>query len=365
MDQQPRVTTTSELQIARVPRASFEEHCVTVAGSARLGLDDLSQRMREAFPGGVSILQADLFGPAGAFAAYDVNRTPIPALRLVGDEPHGPALGGAHIHVASGAALQPIRLDDRVVGMHWETAQSVECLLGGVGPADLSAPAPEQARRTFERMEQALAQAGMDFGHVLRTWLYLQDILAWYPEFNQVRTAFFTERGVFDGLVPASTGIGAANPEGAWMVSGAYAVRSKQGAVAAQAVESPLQCCARKYGSSFSRAVEVAVDGCRRLFVSGTASISPDGKTVHLGDTAAQIERTLDVVAALLESREMSWGHVTRALAYFLSAGEAPLLAPALARRGLADLPVVVANNTICRPDLLFELEVDAARAGS
>lgn len=57
-------------------------------------------------------------------------------------------------------------------------------------------------------MEEALNRAGMDFSHVVRTWFYNNRLLDWYEEFNRARDTFFESRGVFDRLVPASTGIG-------------------------------------------------------------------------------------------------------------------------------------------------------------
>lgn len=47
----------------------------------------------------------------------------------------------------------------------------------------------------------------MDFSHVIRTWFYNNRLLDWYEEFNRARDTFFESRGVFDRLVPASTGL--------------------------------------------------------------------------------------------------------------------------------------------------------------
>ena len=140
-------------------------------------------------------------------------------------------------------------------------------------------------------------------------------------------------------------------------------MQAKHPAVCVQALPSPLQCPALQYGSSFSRAVEVAMPDMRRVFVSGTASIAPGGETVHVGDVLAQTARTCEVVEAILASRQLGWEHVTRATAYVRHAADAGVFEQYRDRAGLPPLPVVVAHNTICRDDLLFELEVDAAQA--
>ena len=53
----------------------------------------------------------------------------------------------------------------------------------------------------FEKMEALLKQADMEFTDIARTWIYLNDLLEWYDEFNVVRTQFFRERGTFEDLV--------------------------------------------------------------------------------------------------------------------------------------------------------------------
>ena len=98
----------------------------------------------------------------------------------------------------------------------------------------------------------------------------------------------------------------------------------------------------------------------RLLYISGTASITPDGRTAHAGDLESQIALTMDVVAGILLSRGMSWSNVSRGIAYFQDAGEAPCLDRYCRDRNRALPPVAVSSADICRDDLLFEIEVDA-----
>jgi enamine deaminase RidA (YjgF/YER057c/UK114 family) len=102
----------------------------------------------------------------------------------------------------------------------------------------------------------------------------------------------------------------------------------------------------------------------RRLYVSGTASIDKAGATAFVGDCRAQVNLTMEVVQAILHSRDMAWGDVTRSLAYFKRAGEAPLFDAYRRKHGLPPFPAIVVENDICRDDLLFEIEVDAIKAG-
>ena len=232
-------------------------------------------------------------------------------------------------------------------------------------PPDVTRSRGDQARDLLLQMEQALQQEGMTFANVVRTWFHLDEILDWYGEFNAVRSTFFRERQVTAGVVPASTGVGRHNPGGAAIMGGILAIRPHDAAqVTVQAVPSPLQCSALDYRSDFSRAVEVAALGRRTLYISGTASIDPAGASILQDDVDGQIRWTMQVVDALLQSRGMSWNnHVRRAIAYFPDLAHAPLL-DACCRAQQMDLTFVEKMEaTICRSDLLFEIEVDAESA--
>ena len=277
----------------------------------------------------------------------------------------GPGQGlGVELHAVHGLDVEPIHIHGRVVGSVWEDAGARYCELGDLRASDVTLPPAQQTQRVLEDTTAALDQAGMTFRHVYRTWFRNRDILGWYREFNRVRTAYYAQLQVFEGLLPASTGIGAGNPFGAALTVGLLAMEPKTPGIEAATVESPLQDAARKYGSAFSRAVEVDLGDHRRLTISGTASIDWAGATVHIGDVAAQVDLTMRVVGALLEARGMDWADLTRALAYFRCAADVPAYRRWEAARGLGPLPVIVGAHTVCRDDLLYEIEVDALTCG-
>ena len=238
-------------------------------------------------------------------------------------------------------------------------------LLKGILPSDILASPYDQTLSAFENVEYELTKCGMDFSDVVRTWIYADGILEWYGDFNKARNAFFTERGVYDRYVPASTGIGWTNDRGAKLVMGAYAVKAKSpGSVEFEALPSPLQCPALEYGSSFSRAAEVRTPGWTRVIVSGTASIKPDSHDVaHIGDIDAQIDLTMKAVSAIYGSRGLSLADVSGALVYlkeerYRANWEAWLAAhPEYPRR---HSKAIVAD--VCRDEWLFEIESDAMK---
>ena len=330
------------MKIVKLQRQHLEEWFVTASANTR------AECHRYVHDAGAVIVAEDLFGITDSA----VSDWPVTWLR------GNPALPGVHLHAVKGVPVERLTFGGRVVGSVFNDGVARHCRLGGLRPARASDSPASQTRATFELLEAALRDAGMTFANVARTWFYLDQILAWYGDFNKVRDEFFRKRNVFDGLVPASTGIGGANVAGTALVAGAYAVTGGQLA----AVPSPLQCPALKYGSSFSRAVELKMPDHCRLWISGTASIAPGGETVHVGDVPGQIALTMQVVAAILESRGLRWTDTSRAIAYVCEAATADRFQEYRAAHDLADWPVVTTQNVICREDLLFELELDASR---
>ncbi|MBQ9694757.1 MAG: hypothetical protein IJV69_08385 [Kiritimatiellae bacterium] len=248
----------------------------------------------------------------------------------------------------------------RTVGARYADDDADYVLLMGVAPADLTADRETQATSVFEETARLLEAEGFTFHDVVRTWLYLDKLLEWYDVLNRVRDAFFEAQGVFGGFVPASTGIGCANSLGAAMIAGAIAMRPKTDRITRAMLDSPLQCSALDYRSSFSRAAEIVTPEWRTVFVSGTASIAPGGETVHHDDADKQVALTMDVVKAILETRGMSFTDSVRAIAYIKRPEDRAAWQNWLKANNLpADYAQEVIAD-VCRDDLLFELELDA-----
>ena len=358
--------TTPGMYTASLKSSSIEELFIT----ADLRGKDLARTAQNAMDvvksKNATVVTQTVFAPMGA------NNASVTAMKeIIGqcdwpvtwvDSGHrkGSELGGMHIHAVGGTEVERITLADRTVGSVFQDDSTRYCYLGDLWSNDQSASRTGQAEQTFAMMETAIELAGMDFSNIVRTWLYLDELLQWYDPFNRVRDDFFRKRGVFDDLVPASTGISGANPAGSAMIASAMGIQPLNGSVRASALPSPLQCPALKYGSSFSRAVEVRQPHCNRITVSGTASIEPGGKTAYPGDVPGQIDLTMRVVEAILAQRDMNWSNATRGIAYFKSASYHQDYVKYCDENGIPDMPVIITENDVCRHDLLFEIELDA-----
>ena len=368
-DQTPSVTLhrqriSDTLSVVALEKPSFSEYFITVAALRGLtpeaAVADIARFLHER---NAAIVCQDVF------ASVAVERPLCEAMHrhlgptmwpLTWTDSGRQDLAGIQVWAVSNRSMQRLALNGQTVAVVFEDACARYCRIAGVNAADLSADRNTQAVEVFRLLEQTLGSTGFALSDTIRTWFYLNNILGWYGDFNRIRDDFFREKGVFDGLVPASTGIGTANAAGSAVVGGLIAVQPINGAVESYPVVSPLQCPALDYGSSFSRAAELNMPCLRRIYVSGTASIAPEGHTLHVDDTDAQIDKTMEVVNAILESRRMSWSDVVRGIAYIRDAEDLPRYEQYCRGKGLPDMPVVVTHSTVCRDDLLFEIEVDA-----
>ncbi len=288
------------------------------------------------------------------------GKTDWPVTWVEGAACDGRPITGLQVFAVVGGEVRRVTLNGRVVGSVFEDGATRHCQLGGLGPKETSASPATQARQTLENLEVALAQAGFSLADTVRTWFYLDDLLSWYGEFNQARTQTYARTRFRSGALPASTGVAGRNPAGAALTVGAWAVQPIHPSTRVEEVASPLQCPAPAYGSSFSRAMEIISAAGRRLFISGTASLAPDGRTIAQGDARQQVALTMGVVEAILRSRGFTFGDLTRATAYFKHRSDVRVFQAWCGAYDLRSLPVLAIHCDICRDDLLFELEADA-----
>jgi len=313
------------------------------------------------------VLKHDVLGPLeyrekALHTLWSESEKAWPVTWVEGAPCDGSLLSGSQIWAVSGLTPEDLYDEGGVPrGRLLKVDNETLCLLGDMTGSSGSSP-PQQTAEVLEGIKNLLAQVGIGLDCLLRTWFYLHGILEWYSAFNDSRTLFFERNGIDLKRPPASTGVGGRCPEGSALTAGAIAIQKKDPSDSFEAILSSAQCAATDYGSSFSRATETFWGGHRRLFVSGTASIAPNGETEHVGNVKAQMERTLHVVCALLKARGMSLENVTRAVAYLKRPSDAPELFSHQRDGKLSKIPLVVTHNAICREDLLFELELDAVQ---
>ncbi|HDZ40077.1 MAG TPA: hypothetical protein ENH59_00115 [Bacteroidetes bacterium] len=273
--------------------------------------------------------------------------------------------------VSSGYQIQLICTDSRNVktirnpgNAIIKTVNHYDCLLFFISNIqyDQLDDCYSQAYSAFKILGKILKDNTISYNNLARTWLYLHNILAWYSDLNRARTDFYTEENIFGGLIPASTGIGLDNIEDKCLSVNAFALKAKDEKGKVRMVDSPMQCDAINYKSSFSRAVEIIFKTSKKLIISGTASINDKGKTLYKNSVVNQIEHTMDVVKAILVNEKYDWDNIVRAITYFPDTQHIKHFKDYCIDRGIDTSYILSVGGTVCRDDLLFEIELDAVK---
>jgi enamine deaminase RidA (YjgF/YER057c/UK114 family) len=278
------------------------------------------------------------------------------AVSWVGQPPEPPAkvvLWAQHIHDPSGLETAQegtsVSLARNGLSHHWTTNVLCTRLHTSL----------DQTRGIFESYDTFLNGHGMTLqDHVIRTWFFVRHVDVNYKGLVVARRKLFSERG----LTPethfiASTGIeGISALDSAKVAMDAYAV----GGVLPEQVEyiealdhlGPTHV----YGVTFERATSVAYRDRKHVFISGTASIDPEGNILHEGDVARQLDRALENVEALLAQCGAGLGDMAAYTAYVRDPSDQSLIRQRM-REQLGDAPVAVVVAPVCRPGWLIELE--------
>jgi enamine deaminase RidA (YjgF/YER057c/UK114 family) len=270
-------------------------------------------------------------------------------------------IDGIYLYGIKDCEIKRIKDGSQVIGSFFEDMYASYLYLGNITADNIKNNYSLQTETVFNKIDIYLKSFDMEMNNIIRTWFYNNDILSWYGNFNVVRTKCYNEKGIFNNLVPASTGIGGLNSKNSALISSLIAVKPKKN-ILIREVPSPLQGAATKYGSSFSRAVEIKTPASHWVTISGTASIDKIGHTIFQNDIENQISFTMDVISEILQQCDMSLENTTRAFVYLKKNTYKKDFLKYLNKIPYRSLPLIIINSTICRDDLLFECELDACK---
>lgn len=225
----------------------------------------------------------------------------------------------------------------------------------------------EQAEEMFRKAETLLKSEGASFRDVVRTWIYVDEILKWYNEFNSARNTCYTDFELLkngdithaeDIFLPASTGIEGKNPEGTSTIMDLLAVahRSNTG-IELKPLYGIRQRSPYRYGSAFSRAMRLLEPEEKWVFVSGTASINEKGENIHIGNLNSQVKHTVEVVDSLIRPEGASFSDLCEATVFLKRKSDFSLYQETAESLGLSNIPAVYLVADVCWDELLFELD--------
>lgn len=217
----------------------------------------------------------------------------------------------------------------------------------------------EQTWAVFGEYEAFLAEDGLRLAdHVIRTWLFVQNVDANYKGLVLARRRLFEQRGLTATThYIASTGIeGIAADVAAKLLLDAYAIGGVRPEQIAYLEALDHLCPTGIYGVTFERATAVSYRDRKHVFMSGTASIDHNGYILHPGDVERQLDRALENVAALLKPAGATLDDMAAWTVYLRDPSDvAATRAQMRDRCGAVPMAVVVAP--VCRPGWLVEIE--------
>lgn len=217
----------------------------------------------------------------------------------------------------------------------------------------------DQTEEIFEDYTEWLAEEGMTLAdNVMRTWLFVKNIDADYRGLVVARRELFAKQRLTpDTHYIASSGIEGGNENvGALVSMDAYAIdgiRPEQ-IEFLNALEhlGPTDA----YGVTFERGTSIAYRDRKHLFLSGTASIDPEGVVLHPGDVGKQLERTLENMNALLADGGGSLEDMCHFTVYLRDPSDEGLIRRMMRER-FPEAPMILVVGPVCRPGWLIELE--------
>lgn len=228
-------------------------------------------------------------------------------------------------------------------------------------------PAAAQTQTVFGQLVDVLAANGATLaGQCVRTWIYVRDVDVFYQEVVESRTELFARHGLTrDTHYLASTGIeGACAHRYDLVLMDAYSVLGLAPRQVSYLNDFDRLCATKDYNVTFERGTRIGYADRAHCFISGTASIDPAGRVVHPGDVLRQLEHALDNVAALLRAGAAGLADLMHLVVYLRDPSDFPPV-DAYLRERFPELPVLIVQGAVCRPEWLIEVEGIAVAANA
>ena len=224
---------------------------------------------------------------------------------------------------------------------------------------DALASPSAQTRAVFGDLIGALAsQGGTLRDHCVRTWIYLKDVDVFYEGMVASRGEVFAEHDLTgDSHFVASTGIeGACAHRYDLVAMDAYSSLDLERRQVSYLNDFERLCATKDYKVHFERGTRVAYADRAHHFISGTASIDKSGRIVHPGDVLRQLDYAIGNVEALLRSGGANLADLMHLIVYLRDPTDFARVEARLAET-IPDLPTIIVQAAVCRPQWLVEVE--------
>jgi len=213
-----------------------------------------------------------------------------------------------------------------------------------------------QVRRTFERLQAILGNAGARFDDVVKQLVYVTDLDAYNASGRAERGKFFASAR------PASTGLVVRRLADPAMLVEVELVVDLAGAPGGKPLLEKYN--AESHPGDFYQGV--IVNGGRLLYLAGQVANNPDGSVAGVGDWRRQAEKVYENIGHVLRAAGATPASAVKETTWVLSI-DSWRQAGAPVRRGFykGDFPAstLVEIPGLARPEFLVEIEVIAAVA--
>ncbi len=278
-----------------------------------------------------------------------IQQPPLPGAKL--------ALLAYHISGASNVRKQALSNHDLLVVKNGQRHLWTTGLCAGHTSSNTSSAA--QTRHVFTDLITSLKAQDCSLSeHCVRTWFYLKDVDVFYQGMVDARGEVFAKYGLTaDTHYIASTGIeGACAHRYDVVALDAYSNLDLIPEQVSFLNDFSRLCATKDYDVHFERGTRIAYADRAHHFISGTASIDTLGKVVHVGDVTRQAEYALGHVEALLHSGGATLRDLGHLIVYLRDPTDYACVRDVL-HNALPEVPAVLVQGAVCRPQWLVELE--------
>lgn len=263
-------------------------------------------------------------------------------------------------HIEGGGRKEKIASKDAWTNELKATGDSYSFYYSGNYYSATSSGSFDQTNDIFSSYDSFLKENGMTLLHnTVRTWVYVRDIDNNYDGMVKSRKSYFEKNGLTkDTRFIASTGIEAKLKEVSTLVSmDAISIAGLQPAQIVRMEAREHLNPTHEYGVTFERGTKIVFGDRAHLYISGTASIDKKGEVVHVGDVGAQTKRVIENVEALLKPHGARLEDMKYLIVYARNLTQADDIMSMLKKEGLGNIPLILAEGSVCRPAWLVEIE--------
>lgn len=215
----------------------------------------------------------------------------------------------------------------------------------------------EEVNEMYKLVFQTLNKYSFDKNTIVKSWNYIKNVLINYKDFNLIRDKYFRDNWICWNY-PAWTWIDCLLNTDYNINSSIFAIKWKDKAIELKSLKINSQIEAENYWPKFSRAklIDFKNDGIKKIYISWTAAVSPEWKTLYSDNINENINYTMNTVKLLLNEVWMNFDDIVSSFVY-LKKPEFLDNYLEYHKNNKFNFPYIYTFCDICRDDWLFEFE--------